>query len=315
MHLRLKMLLGVLVLIIAGMIMLPRMFSNEVEAPEEDPFVQEPVEEPEEEEFSDTYLFTTDYLNMRTGPGTEHEKIRTIPVGEKVHAIGYEDGWYLIEYNGQTGYSIGDYLSELLEEGEESPESPEIEAPEETQEDEDTGETMKRIDGILLVNKTYGLPSDYYPDVDPEAKDKVDQMIRAAREEINREIIAFSGFRSYNYQKKLYNSSVETDGEEYAQRYSAKPGHSEHQTGLAFDLGGQMEYWLEPEFADTEEGIWLAENAHRFGFILRYPKDKEHITGYAYEPWHFRYVGEDHAKRIYEENLTLEEYLLEEESY
>jgi D-alanyl-D-alanine carboxypeptidase len=159
------------------------------------------------------------------------------------------------------------------------------------------------------------LPSDYYPDVDPEAKDKVDQMIRAAREEINREIIAFSGFRSYNYQKKLYNSSVETDGEEYAQRYSAKPGHSEHQTGLAFDLGGQMEYWLEPEFADTEEGIWLAENAHRFGFILRYPKDKEHITGYAYEPWHFRYVGEDHAKRIYEENLTLEEYLLEEESY
>jgi hypothetical protein len=72
MHLRLKMLLGVLVLIIAGMIMLPRMFSNEVEAPEEDPFVQEPVEEPEEEEFSDTYLFTTDYLNMRTGPGTEH---------------------------------------------------------------------------------------------------------------------------------------------------------------------------------------------------------------------------------------------------
>jgi D-alanyl-D-alanine carboxypeptidase len=202
-----------------------------------------------------------------------------------------------------------------LEEGEESPESPEIEAPEETQEDEDTGETMKRIDGILLVNKTYGLPSDYYPDVDPEAKDKVDQMIRAAREEINREIIAFSGFRSYNYQKKLYNSSVETDGEEYAQRYSAKPGHSEHQTGLAFDLGGQMEYWLEPEFADTEEGIWLAENAHRFGFILRYPKDKEHITGYAYEPWHFRYVGEDHAKRIYEENLTLEEYLLEEESY
>lgn len=311
MHLRLKMVLGVLVLVIAGVMIVPGMLKDDSKEPE-DPVVQEPVEEPEEEEFSDTYLFTTDYLNMRTGPGTQHEKIRTIPVGEKVRAIGYEDGWYQIEYNGQTGYSIGDYLSELMEGGEENPDSPEIEAPEETEEEEDTGETMKMIDGILLVNKTYGLPSDYYPDVDPEAKAKVDEMIRAARDEINREIIAFSGFRSYNYQKKLYNSSVETDGEEHAQRYSAKPGHSEHQTGLAFDLGGQMKYWLEPEFADTEEGIWLAENAHRFGFILRYPKDKEDITGYAYEPWHFRYVGKDHARRIYEENLTLEEYLLGE---
>ncbi|WP_409228970.1 D-alanyl-D-alanine carboxypeptidase family protein [Gudongella sp. SC589] len=311
MHLRLKMLLGVLILIIAAVIMVPRMLSDNVESPEE-PVGQEPAEETGGEEFQDTYLFTTDYLNMRTGPGTEHEKIRTIPVGEKVRAIGYEDGWYQIEYKGQIGYSIGEYLSELLEEGEDNPDSPEIEEPEETQEEDETGEMMKIIDGILLVNKTYGLPSDYYPDVDPQAKMKVEEMIKAARDEINKEIIAFSGFRSYNYQKKLYNSSVETDGEEYAQRYSAKPGHSEHQTGLAFDLGGQMKYWLEPEFADTEEGIWLADNAHRFGFILRYPKDKEHITGYAYEPWHFRYVGEDHAGRIYEGNLTLEEYLLGE---
>ncbi|MGM0396513.1 MAG: D-alanyl-D-alanine carboxypeptidase family protein [Bacillota bacterium] len=307
MHLRFKILLGILILVIAAVIMVPRMLPDKEEQPEE-PVEEEPVEEAEEE-FQETYLFTTDYLNMRTGPGTENEKIRTIPAGEKVKAIGYEDGWYLIEYNGQTGYSIDEYLSELLEEGESGPESPEIEAPEEVPEEEDTGETMKTIDGILLVNKTYGLPSDYYPDVDPEAKLHVEEMIKAAKDEINKEIIAFSGFRSYNYQKKLYYSSVETNGEEYAQRYSAKPGHSEHQTGLAFDLGGQMKYWLEPEFTDTEEGIWLRENAHRFGFILRYPEDKEHITGYAYEPWHFRYVGEDQARRIYEEGLTLEEFL------
>lgn len=309
MHIRLKMLLGVLVLVIAAVIMVPRMLNDNEEVPEQ-PVAEEPVEVVEE--FQEKYLFTTDYLNMRTGPGTENEKVRTIPVGEKVRAIDYEDGWYLIEYNGQTGYSIEDYLSELLEEGESNPESPETDSPEDIQEEEDTGEVMKTIDGILLVNKTYGLPSDYYPDVDPVAKQKVEQMIKAASDEINKEIIAFSGFRSYNYQKKLYNSSVETDGEEYAQRYSAKPGHSEHQTGLAFDLGGQMKYWLEPEFADTEESIWLAENAHRFGFILRYPENKESITGYAYEPWHFRYVGEDHAKKIYEEGITLEEYLLGE---
>lgn len=315
MNVRFKMLLGILVLAIAAVIMVPKVLYDKKEQQEE-PIVEEPIEKEEPEEFQEIYLFTTDYLNMRTGPGTENEKIRTIPFGEKVKAIDYKDGWYLIEYNGETGYSIEGYLSELMEEGTD-PNSSEDQIPEETpveepSDDEETSKTMKKIDGILIVNKTYGLPSDYYPDVDPEAKQKVNQMIKAAKDEINKEIIAFSGFRSYNYQKKLYNSSVEKDGEEYAQRYSAKPGHSEHQTGLAFDLGGQMKYWLEVEFEDTEEGIWLRENGHRFGFILRYPKDKEHITGYMYEPWHFRYVGEEHASKIYEKGITLEEYLLEE---
>lgn len=311
MNARLKMMLGILILAIAAVIMVPKMFYDKKEQQKE-PIVDEVLEKEEPGEFKETYLFTADYLNMRTGPGTENEKIRTIPVGEKVKAIDYKDGWYLIEYNGQTGYSIEGYLSELMEEEESNPNSTEIEAPEETPDEEDATEVIKKINGILFVNKIYGLPSDYYPDLDPEAKRKVDLMIKAAKDEINKEIIAFSGFRSYNYQKKIYNSSVEANGEEYAQRYSAKPGHSEHQTGLAFDLGGQMKYWLELEFEDTEEGIWLSENAHRFGFILRYPKDKEHITGYAYEPWHFRYVGEDHASKIYEKEITLEEYLLEE---
>lgn len=311
MHLRLKLLLGVIILVIAGVIIVPRMFSDRQE-PQGQAEQENPEQDEKGEEFQETYLFTTDYLNMRTGPGTQHDKIRTIPVGEKVRAISYEDGWYLIEYNGQTGYSIGDYLSNRMEEGERSPEGTEIEAPDEPSEGEDTSEVMKFINGILLVNKTYGLPPDYYPEVDPEAQRHLDQMIQAAKNEINKEIIAFSGFRSYNYQNRLYNSSVEKNGEEYAQRYSAKPGHSEHQTGLAFDLGGQMKYWLEMEFADTQEGIWLSENAHRFGFILRYPKGKEDITGYAYEPWHFRYVGREHAERIYSEGLTLEEYLLGE---
>lgn len=175
-----------------------------------------------------------------------------------------------------------------------------------------TVETMKIIDGILLVNKTYGLPPDYNLGEDPEALDQLNKMIQAAREEIGKKIFPVSGFRSYDYQKGLYNTYVERDGEEKASTYSAKPGHSEHQTGLAFDIGGEdQSFWVNDSFTNTIEAKWLAENAHKYGFILRYPQGKSHITGYKYEPWHFRYVGEEHAAKIYKNDLTLEEYLLE----
>ena len=267
-----------------------------------------------EDEFDDvldevelaTYLFTTDYLNLRVGPGTNFEKIRTLPVGVKVEIMEYENGWYKVLYNGEEGYCIEDYLSDRLEEEETDEQS----IPEEDFEEGNTGEVMKIINGILLVNKEYGLPADYFPGENEEALLNLNEMIRSAKAEINKEIISFSGFRSFNYQKKLYQSSIELEGSQHAEIYSAKPGHSEHQTGLAFDLGGEMEYWLEEEFGDTDEGIWLRDNSHRFGFILRYPKGKEYITDYGYEPWHFRYVGVDHAQIIYNGDLTLEEYLL-----
>lgn len=112
-----------------------------------------------------------------------------------------------------------------------------------------------------------------------------------------------SGYRSYDYQTSLYNNYVAIDGEDAANRYSAKPGYSEHQTGLAFDIG-ELNY----QFGETPAGIWLAQHAHEYGFIIRYPQGKENVTGYMYEPWHVRYLG-DQASSVYASGLTLEEYL------
>ena len=159
------------------------------------------------------------------------------------------------------------------------------------------------VDGILIANKTYALPSDFNPGVSDEAYDALTEMeIAAAEDGISLFIV--SGYRSYDDQDVIYNRYVSQDGKAEADRYSARPGHSEHQTGYAFDLNSLEEY-----FADTPEGIWLAENCHKYGFIIRYPKGKEHITGYMYEPWHVRYLGVDIATSVYESGLTLEEYL------
>ena len=158
------------------------------------------------------------------------------------------------------------------------------------------------IDGVLIANKTYALPSDYAPGIDAEAYDRLLTMINdAANQGISLWLI--SGYRSYWDQNTIYNNYVARDGQAAADRYSARPGHSEHQTGLAFDLNS-----LYQSFGDTEEGIWLAENCHRYGFIIRYPREKEHITGYMYEPWHVRYVGREMAQRITESGLCVEEF-------
>lgn len=119
-----------------------------------------------------------------------------------------------------------------------------------------------------------------------------------------------SGYRSYNYQTNLYNTYVAKDGQAAADRYSAKPGTSEHQTGMAFDIGrtdGKCE--LEICFGDTPEGKWIKEHAHEYGFIIRYPSaDKESITGYQYEPWHLRYVGVELATELHNTGQTMEEF-------
>lgn len=166
------------------------------------------------------------------------------------------------------------------------------------------------VDGILLVNKQNPLPSDYAPGVNPEAKSAFDEL-RADALETGIDLIAFSTFRDFTRQTELYEGYVAKDGQEKADRYSARPGFSEHQTGLAFDIGetGQEQHWAAASFGDTEAGKWVAENAHRYGFILRYPEGKEQLTGYMHESWHFRYVGKQVATEIFEAGHTLEEYL------
>ncbi len=159
------------------------------------------------------------------------------------------------------------------------------------------------VDGILLVNKTYGLPKDYDPKVNKKALKALESM-QADAKVLGLDLSLISGYRSYKTQKDLYNKYVKKDGENIANTYSAKPGHSEHQTGLAFDIGS-----VERSFANTDEAKWIEENAHLYGFIVRYPKDKTDITGYIYEPWHVRYLGKETAKKVWESGLTLEEYL------
>lgn len=159
------------------------------------------------------------------------------------------------------------------------------------------------IKGILIVNKKYHLPSDYNPGVDPVAGAALEKLQSGAKS-AGFSIPLLSGFRSYTTQERLYNNYVARDGVEKASTYSAKPGQSEHQSGLAFDIGE-----LSDTYGETPAGRWLSKNAHKYGFIIRYMKGKENITGYQYEPWHVRYVGEKVAKEIYEKGVTLEEYL------
>lgn len=141
-----------------------------------------------------------------------------------------------------------------------------------------------------------------------EAAEALERLFDLAKKE-GIQLNAVSGFRSYDYQKNLYANNVKRKGQEHTDRFSAKPGHSEHQTGLTMDVSSKSaNNELELTFANTKEGKWLEKNAHRAGFIIRYPKGKESITGYAYEPWHIRYVG-DIAESIYKKKLTLEEYM------
>ena len=166
------------------------------------------------------------------------------------------------------------------------------------------------VKGVLIVNKKTPLPASYDNGEDSKARTAFEKMAEAAKAE-GIELVAFSGYRSYEYQKTLYDRYVNRDGKEAADRYSARPGYSEHQTGLAFDIGekGKEDLWLTSAFGETKAGQWLAQNSHKFGFILRYPKGKEQITGFMHESWHFRYLEGDLATKIYEAGVTLEEYL------
>ena len=160
------------------------------------------------------------------------------------------------------------------------------------------------IDDVLIANKTYSLPSDYGNGLTSTTQSAFDKM-NADAKSLGLNLWIASGYRSYATQKRLYNNYVSSDGKEAADTYSARPGYSEHQTGLAFDLNS-----VEESFANTDEGKWVKDNCYRYGLIIRYPKGKESITGYIYEPWHLRYVGVELATKLYNNGdwITLEEY-------
>ncbi len=160
------------------------------------------------------------------------------------------------------------------------------------------------VNGILVVNKTYSVPENYNPGgLTAECKAAFKKM-QSAADELGLSLTVCSGYRSYKTQEGLYEKYCNKDGKELADTYSARPGHSEHQTGLAIDVNS-----VKQSFANTAEGKWLKENCHKYGFILRYPEDKQSVTGYSYEPWHIRYVGKTAAKAIHDSGLCLEEYL------
>jgi zinc D-Ala-D-Ala carboxypeptidase len=179
----------------------------------------------------------------------------------------------------------------------------------------------------VLVNKEYSLPEDYkpkdliYPKVDFIFEDKIEKrmmrkeagkalekMFKEAEKE-NMHLAGVSAYRSHQTQISIFNNYAEKDGEEKAKTYSALPGTSEHETGLSIDVTTHDGACAAQDcFGDTKEASWLAEHAHEYGYIIRYPKGKEYITRYKYEPWHIRYVGIEAATEIFKTSSTLEEY-------
>lgn len=185
----------------------------------------------------------------------------------------------------------------------------------------------KDTSNLILVNKENILEEDYVPEnliqlktdfisngdlkvnvLTAEAAEALEKLFKAASED-KIYLLGVSGYRAFDYQKQLFESEVEVFGNIQANRYVAKPGESEHQTGLAMDILSRDYEILDEGFKNTKAYKWLEENCFNFGFIIRYPENKEEITGYEYEPWHIRYVGVNVAKEIMKENITLEDYL------
>lgn len=254
--------------------------------------------------------------------GSPHSGKSTVPVVTVVEDEGWE--------------SFFEKESEVVV----SPEEPEEEpATEEEAEEPAEPEEVSEPEAIpvvanpgamnVMVNKFWSLPEGYRPGdlIKPnvpfsfgdensdrsklraEAAESLEVMFNVAKDE-GIELYARSGFRSYETQEAIFKNEVATLGYEQAVLYVALPGTSEHQTGLAMDITAKsVGLELVEAFEGTAEGKWLAENAHHYGFILRYPKGKTNITGYAFEPWHYRYVGVDIASEIYAKGHTFEEYM------
>jgi LAS superfamily LD-carboxypeptidase LdcB len=183
---------------------------------------------------------------------------------------------------------------------------------------------------LILVNKVFRLPADFRPEeltapqvlsvggvnntdhfMQPVATHALEEMFAAARNEEQLVLWLSSGYRSYETQIITHQHFVDLVGREEGEMISARPGHCEHQTGLAASItASSVGGYLIQELSATPEGTWLRENAHRFGFIIRYPENKEEITGFVYEPWRIRYVGTDVATYLFENEIVLEQYVL-----
>jgi len=187
----------------------------------------------------------------------------------------------------------------------------------------DQTKVIEQSDTLILVNKSTSLDKNYVPSdlvwVDlrgvretqlrQEAADALEKLFKDADSK-GITLYCCSGYRSYETQQELYQENVNTYGQKQADLVSAKPGQSEHQTGLAMDVTAEsVNLDLDETFGETPEGEYVKNNAYKYGFIIRYPADKTAITGYAYEPWHLRYVGTDAATTIHEKDITFEEYL------
>jgi len=186
----------------------------------------------------------------------------------------------------------------------------------------DLTEVTEKADTMVLVNKSTSLDKNYVPsdlvwvDLRGVRETQLRQEAAEALENLFKEadskaitLYCCSGYRSYETQQELYQENVKTYGQKQADLVSAKPGQSEHQTGLAMDVTAEsVNLDLDESFGETTEGQFVKNNAYKYGFIIRYQEDKTAITGYAYEPWHLRYVGTDAAKTIFEKDITLAEY-------
>jgi len=161
---------------------------------------------------------------MRTRPGTENTLLLTLPKGVHLTSLGVENGWHKVSYKGQTGFASGKYLAV---------------------------NSIYTVDGTIIANKGLALPSSFSPGENPEAKAAFNQMNQAAKKE-GITLNLFSGYRSYSYQQSLFNEYVKQDGVGITEKYSARPGYSEHQAGLAFDIGGKdSSKWVSSQFGDT----------------------------------------------------------------
>ena len=176
---------------------------------------------------------------------------------------------------------------------------------------------IKEYSPVMIVNKYNKLDSSYEPNnlvkldkcsdgeqyLASDAKEAYDKLCTAATKE-GLKLGVTSAYRSYNSQQEVYATYLKSNGQDYVNQYVATPGYSEHQTGLALDVKSTVS----SPFKSTKEYKWMLNNAYKYGYILRYPEDKEEYTGYNPEAWHFRYVGEEAAKYVYENDITYEEY-------
>jgi D-alanyl-D-alanine carboxypeptidase len=184
----------------------------------------------------------------------------------------------------------------------------------------DQGESL-----LVLINKKIGLPKSFVPNglvsieslvsaysgaqLKSEAAKALKEMFDASKTEAGLNLIVVSSYRSYQDQVNVFNSWVASAGLKSAESFSARAGHSQHQLGTTVDIGAVGKANFNEAFGSGVEGVWLANNSARFGFVLSYPKGKENITGYSYEPWHFRYIGKQNAQKLIESGLILEDFL------